>query len=95
VGAARNGEPSQEPLQVLVSPRAIDWISEADGPAWLAGREFLGREWLYQVRWNDLRLHLRLPIEIEHARGTRGSLRLRPGESARLFPDGVELSVPG
>ncbi len=57
----------------------------------MIGREFLGREWLYQVQCGERRLRLRLPLEQDYARGQRCRLRLRAGELVRLFPAGVEL----
>ena len=57
----------------------------------MVGREFLGREWLYQVQCGDLRLRLRLPLAADYGRGQRCRLRLRPGERARLFPGGLSL----
>jgi iron(III) transport system ATP-binding protein len=80
-----------EELEVLVSPQSIDLQPDSDGPAWVMGREFLGREWLYQVKAGDLRLRLRLPLQADYARGQKARLRLRPAEPARLFPAGLEL----
>jgi iron(III) transport system ATP-binding protein len=77
----------------MVSPQGIELEADPDGPAWVTGREFLGREWLYQVQCNDLRLRLRLPLEVDHPRGARGRLKLRAAMPARLFPAGVELQV--
>ncbi|MFM2081099.1 MAG: hypothetical protein RLZZ219_1781 [Cyanobacteriota bacterium] len=80
-----------EPLQVLVSPQGLELFPDDSGEAWVLGREFLGREWLYQVQCGDLRLRLRLPLAADYPRGQRCRLRLRPGEPARLFPGGLEL----
>ena len=82
--------PSQ-PLEVLVSPLGLELQADEGGAAWVLGREFLGREWLYQVQCGDLKLRLRLPLEADFQRGQRCRLRLRAGEPARLFPGGVEL----
>ena len=83
----------EEPLQVLVSPQGLELFADEDGPAWVVGREFLGREWLYQVQCGELRLRLRLPLAADYGRGQRCRLRLRPGERARLFPGGLSLSA--
>jgi iron(III) transport system ATP-binding protein len=82
-----------EPLQVLVSPLGLELFPDDAAEAWVLGREFLGREWLYQVQCGALRLRLRLPLAADYARGQRCRLRLRPGEPARLFPGGLELSA--
>ncbi len=84
-----------EPLEALVSPEAITLEPDSEGEAWVLGREFLGREWLYQVQQplpdGPIQLRLRLPLQEEHARGQRCRLRLRRGEPALLFPDRREL----
>ncbi|MFM7675128.1 MAG: ABC transporter ATP-binding protein [Synechococcus sp.] len=84
-----------EPLEALVSPEAITLEADSEGEAWVLGREFLGREWLYQVQQplpeGALQLRLRLPLEQEHARGQRCRLSLRRGEAALLFPERREL----
>ena len=83
-------EPDQ-PLQVLVNPRGLELFPDDNAAAWVIGREFLGREWLYQVQCGELRLRLRLPLSADYSRGQRCRLRLRPGEPARLFPGGLAL----
>ena len=83
--------PSAADLQVLVSPQGIEFTPDDNAEAWVLGREFLGREWLYQVQCGDQRLRLRLPLAEDYIRGQRCRLRLRAGEPVRLFPDGVEL----
>ncbi len=83
-------EPGQS-LEVLVSPQGISFQPESGGEACVMGREFLGREWLYQVQQGSLKLRLRLPLEADYQRGQRGRLGLRAGEGARLFPGGLEL----
>ncbi|MFM7652775.1 MAG: ABC transporter ATP-binding protein [Vulcanococcus sp.] len=82
-----------EPLQVLVSPQGLELFPDEAGEAWVVGREFLGREWLYQVQCGELRLRLRLPLAADYGRSQRCRLRLRPGERARLFPGGLNLSA--
>jgi iron(III) transport system ATP-binding protein len=72
--------------EVMVPPDAIALVPDAAGPAWVLGREYLGREWLYPVQFGTLRLRLRLPLEHIHARGERCRLELRPGAHCRLFP---------
>ena len=85
------------PLQVLIHPQGLRFAADAAGEAWVLGREFLGREWLYQVRCrlfgHDLQLRLRLPLSADYPRGQRGHLQLVPGERARLYPSGQELTV--
>ena len=78
-------------LEVLVSPQGIELAPDDAAEAWVIGREFLGREWLYQVQCGERRLRLRLPLEQDYTRGQRCRLRLRAGEPVRLFPAGVEL----
>ena len=95
------GHPSQagamEPEQVLISPQALRFAPDPAGETWVLGREFLGREWLYQVRCRllgqDLHLRLRLPLSADYSRGQRGHLHLVPGEQARLYPAGIDLAV--
>jgi len=92
-GAAVPCPDPEEPLQVLVSPQGLELFPDETAEAWVLGREFLGREWLYQVQCGELRLRLRLPLAADYARGQRCRLRLRPGEPARLYPGGLELSA--
>jgi iron(III) transport system ATP-binding protein len=92
-GTAPLAQDSQEPLEVLVSPDAIALSPDPEGGAWVQGREFLGREWLYQVLLGDLKLRLRLPLEAEYARGLRCRLSLRPGAPGVLFPTRQSLEV--
>ena len=84
-----------EPLEVLVSPDGIELQLNPQGEAWLQGREFLGREWLYQVQLGELKLRLRLPLEAEYGRGQRCQLQLRPGTPAMLFPSRQPLQALG
>jgi len=78
-------------LEVLVSPQGLLLTPDDDADAWVLGREFLGRAWLYQVQCGQGRLRLRLPLEHDYSRGQRCRLRLRAGEPVRLFPAGVDL----
>jgi len=78
-------------LQVLVSPQGILLTPDDTAEAWVLGREFLGREWLYQVQCGQGRLRLRLPLEHDYKRGQRCRVQLRAGEPVRLFPAGVDL----
>ena len=80
-----------ESVEVMVRPQALEFLPEEEGPAWITGREFLGREWLYQVQLGDHRLRWRAPLEADHPHGRRGRLRFRSGESALLFPGGRSL----
>ncbi|WP_254962885.1 MULTISPECIES: ABC transporter ATP-binding protein [unclassified Cyanobium] len=80
-----------EAIEVMVRPQALEFLPEEEGPAWITGREFLGREWLYQVQLGDHRLRWRAPLEADHPHGRRGRLRFRSGESALLFPGGRSL----
>ena len=82
-----------ESEEVLVSPEAIGLHPDAEGEAWVQGREFLGREWLYRVQLGDLKLRLRLPLEAEYSRGQRCRLALRPGALGVIFPTQQALQV--
>ncbi|WP_254991698.1 ABC transporter ATP-binding protein [Cyanobium sp. N5-Cardenillas] len=86
-----DGHASSEPVEVMVRPQALEFLPEEEGPAWITGREFLGREWLYQVQLGDHRLRWRAPLEADHPHGRRGRLRFRADESALLFPGGRSL----
>jgi iron(III) transport system ATP-binding protein len=86
-----DGPQGSEAVEVMVRPQALEFLPEAEGPAWITGREFLGREWLYQVQLGDHRLRWRAPLEADHPHGRRGRLRFRSGESALLFPGGQPL----
>lgn len=79
--------------EVMVSPEAIALVPDPNGEARVLGREFLGREWLYQLRQDDLSLRLRLPLGEEYGHGQRCRLQLRPGHGATLFPQGRPLVV--
>ena len=83
----------QEAPRVLVSPDALSLAPDPEGEAWVMGREFLGRAWIYQVALGDLRLRLRLPLAVDLARGQRGHLSLVAGERAWLFPSGHQLEA--
>ncbi len=80
-----------EAIEVMVRPQALEFVPEEEGPAWITGREFLGREWLYQVQLGDHRLRWRAPLAEDHPHGCRGRLRFRAGEAALLFPGGRSL----
>ncbi len=86
-----------EDLEVLVSPQALQFTADPQGPAWVLSREFLGREWLYQVdcqlEGQSLQLRLRLPLEADHPRGQRGHVQLVAGARARVFPAGLDLTA--
>ncbi len=90
-GAQLPAPSDADDLQVLVSPQGILLTPDDNAEAWVLGREFLGREWLYQVQCGQGRLRLRLPLEHDYSRGQRCQLRLRAGEPVRLFPAGVDL----
>ncbi|MFQ6539097.1 MULTISPECIES: ABC transporter ATP-binding protein [Aphanothece] len=79
--------------EVLISPEAIELVPDSMGEAWVLGREFLGREWLYQLQCGSDKLRLRLPLEFEYGRGQRCRLRLRRGHPALLFPLRLPLQV--
>ncbi len=95
LGQLRPLEPmeAQQPAEVMVSPEAIALVPDPAGEARVLGREFLGREWLYQLRQGDLNLRLRLPLNEEYGHGQRCRLQLRPGHGATLFPQGLPLEV--
>ncbi|KEF41383.1 MAG: sugar ABC transporter [Cyanobium sp. CACIAM 14] len=79
--SAESGE-----AEVMASPQSLVFHPDPDGPAWISGREFLGREWLYQVQLGDQRVRLRAPLEDDHPHGRRGRLGFLPGAEALLFP---------
>jgi len=62
------------------------------------GREFLGRDWLYQMGLGSLRLRVRLPLAIALERGMRCRLAVRPDAAPLLFPSeqpvGTSASAP-
>ncbi len=94
LGALRPTEPLaqlQPDAEVLVTPDALSLTPDDDGEAWVLGREYLGREWLYQVQFGSLRLRLRLPLDRSYGRGQRCRLGLVPGARARLFPQRLPL----
>ncbi|MFM8604538.1 MAG: ABC transporter ATP-binding protein [Cyanobium sp.] len=80
-------------LELLIRPESLELEPDPAGPAVVLSREFLGRDWLVQVRCGDQRLRLRLPLDRCHERGERCRVRLRAGESALLFPGGVRIDV--
>jgi iron(III) transport system ATP-binding protein len=80
-----------ESLELLLSPSALALTPDPQGGAWVIGREFLGREWLYQVSLEapagpSLRLRLRLPLEHEFGIGQHCRIELRSEIPALLFP---------
>jgi iron(III) transport system ATP-binding protein len=79
-----------EPV-VLVLPDSLEFHPDADGEAWVLGREFLGQEWAYWVQWGERRLRLRLPLSLSYGRGERGVVRLRARGTGWLFPGGQRL----
>ena len=94
LGALRPAAPlpdlGAEP-EVMVTPDALTLLPDVEGEAWVLGREYLGREWLYQVQFGSQRLRLRLPLERTYPRGERCRLGLRPGAQGRLFPQRLPL----
>jgi len=94
--AGLSGEGKAGPLEVLLDPTALELIADPDGAAWVMGREFLGRDWLLQVHLEQpsrppLKLRLRLPLAQEFSNGQRCRLRIRPSQSALLFPAGLRV----
>ena len=85
------GPGETEAVEVMARPQALEFLPSEEGSAWITGREFLGREWLYQVQLGDQRLRWRAPLEADHHHGRRGRLRFRSGKSALLFPGGRPL----
>ena len=84
------------PAEVLLDPTALELIAHPNGTAWVMGREFLGREWLIQVHLEvpsaaPLKLRLRLPLAQEVSHGQRCRVRLRPGQTALLFPERLRV----
>ena len=89
------GGQSSEALEVLVSPDALHLEPDPEGSACVMGREFLGREWLYQVQLGAIKLRLRLPLACNWIRGQRCSVQLKAGATALLFPDRIRLQASG
>jgi iron(III) transport system ATP-binding protein len=84
--------------EVLLDPTALELIADPNGEAWIMGREFLGREWLIQVHLEQpssppLKLRLRLPLDQDFSHGQRCRVRIRPGQSAVLFPERLRVVV--
>jgi iron(III) transport system ATP-binding protein len=76
----------QEPEEVLIGQDDLLFVDDGGGEARVLGREFLGQQWLYRVQLGPLQLRLRLPLEQNHPRGSRGRLLLRDGARGRLYP---------
>ena len=91
LAAGDHGPPEAGGLEVMASPQSLVFEPDPEGPAWISGREFLGREWLYQVQQGEQRLRLRAPLERDHPHGRRGRLRFLPGAPAVLFPGSLPL----
>lgn len=79
--------------EVMLTPEAITLEPDPHGEALVIAREYLGREWLYQVQFAALRLRLRLPLSCRHPRGLRCRLGLRPGAQALMYPDRLPLEA--
>ncbi len=79
--------------EVMVTPDALVLTPDPSGEAWVLGREYLGREWLYQVQFGGLRLRLRLPLRCTYSRGDRCRLALLADAQARLFPQRLPLTA--
>ncbi|WP_255441395.1 MULTISPECIES: ABC transporter ATP-binding protein [unclassified Synechococcus] len=96
-GSAASAGHGPGPWQVLLGPSAFDLSPDPNGTGEVVAREFLGREWLYQVRLKatasaaPIDLRFRLPLERDYPLGLRCRPWLRPGEPARLFPSGLSL----
>ena len=94
---AGNGQMAESSdLEVLLDPTGLELSDDPQGDAWVTGREFLGREWLLQVQLSHpgqapIQLRLRLPLDQEFSHGQRCRLRLRPGQPALLFPQGLTV----
>ena len=78
-----------------MSPDALQLEPDPEGSACVMGREFLGREWLYQVQLGAIKLRLRLPLACNWIRGQRCSVQLKAGATALLFPDRIRLQASG
>jgi iron(III) transport system ATP-binding protein len=83
VPAAAAAEPSGE---ATPDPDALQGVEVE-----VLGREFLGRDWLYQMGLGSLRLRVRLPLAVALERGERCRLALRPGAEPLLFPCGLPV----
>ena len=85
--------PDGAALEVLLLPEALDLEPAADGPAQVVGREFQGRHWIYLVESGGERLRVRRPLSCELPRGARAHVRLRAGETALLYPGGLQIQA--
>jgi len=78
-------------------PTGLELSDDPQGDAWVTGREFLGREWLLQVQLShpgQAPIQLRLPAAAGSGVQPRPALagwRLRPGQPALLFPQGLTV----
>ena len=89
--AAVLGDPGD--LCVLINPEALLLEADPSGEAMVLGREFLGREWLVLVQLGELRLRLRLPLELDWQRGQRCRVLRRNDATALLYPGALALQV--
>ncbi len=80
---------------VLVDPCLINLTPDSSGDAFVIGREFLGRSWLYRLRLGDQQLRLIRPLDEDHPRGLRCRLSLQSGSIVLLHPHCLSLSVLG
>ncbi|MBM5799954.1 MAG: ABC transporter ATP-binding protein, partial [Cyanobacteria bacterium K_DeepCast_35m_m2_023] len=80
-------------LTLLINPEVLLLHPDPNGAGVVQGREFLGREWMYQVQLGPLRLRLRLPLEHDWPRGQRCSVQRRPGAQALLYPGRIPLKA--
>jgi iron(III) transport system ATP-binding protein len=94
--------PEHQPLELLLRPSDL-CLAAASTPAEagsgalveVLGREFLGREWLYQVQHPLGRLRVLQPLGVTLARGERLSLRLSAAAEPLLYPGAVALRSCG
>ena len=78
---------------VLVDPALIDLAPDPAGDAYVMGREFLGRFWLYRIQIGDQQLRLIRPLAEDHQRGLRCKLSLQQNSEVLLHPQCLSLQV--
>ena len=82
-----------EDATVLIDPALINLEPDAAGDAYVMGREFLGRSWLYRIKIGDQQLRLIRPLAEDHQRGLRCRLSLQQNSEVLLHPQCLSLPV--
>ena len=79
------------PLQVLVRPEQLQLQADAQGPASVSCREFLGRTWLYRIQLDHLTLKLRQPLSNALTLHQRCVVGIDPAAELLLYPQRLPL----